>query len=46
MSITRHLQAILVLPFTVAVLVPALLVWSSGADLTWGAIPGDRKSVV
>ena len=40
MSIARHLQAILVLPFTVAVLVPALLVWSRGADLTWGAIPG------
>lgn len=40
MSIARHLQAILVLPFTVAVLVPALLVWSTGAGLTWGAIPG------
>ena len=40
MSIARHLQAILVLPFTVAVLVPALLVWRSGDELTWGAIPG------
>jgi protein-S-isoprenylcysteine O-methyltransferase Ste14 len=36
----RHLAAVLVLPFTVAVLVPALLVSSSGAKLTWGAIPG------
>jgi protein-S-isoprenylcysteine O-methyltransferase Ste14 len=36
----RHLSAILVLPFTVSVLVPALLVLSSGAELTWGAIPG------
>jgi protein-S-isoprenylcysteine O-methyltransferase Ste14 len=40
MSIARHLQAILVLPFTVAVLVPALLVWRGGDELTWGAIPG------
>lgn len=38
--VARHLSAILVLPFTVAVLVPALLVSSSGAELTWGAIPG------
>jgi protein-S-isoprenylcysteine O-methyltransferase Ste14 len=40
MSIARHLQAILVLPVTVTILVPALLVWSSGAELTWGALPG------
>ena len=38
--VARHLSAILVLPFTVAVLVPALLVSNSGAELTWGAIPG------
>jgi protein-S-isoprenylcysteine O-methyltransferase Ste14 len=36
----RHLGAVLVLPFTVAVLVPALLVSGSGAELAWGAIPG------
>ena len=36
----RHLSAILLLPVTVTVLVPALLVSSNGAALTWGAIPG------
>jgi protein-S-isoprenylcysteine O-methyltransferase Ste14 len=39
-SEARHLGAVLVLPFTVAVLVPALLVSGSGAELAWGAIPG------
>ena len=35
----RHLSAILVLPVTVTVVVPVLLVLSSDAELTWGAIP-------
>jgi protein-S-isoprenylcysteine O-methyltransferase Ste14 len=35
----RHLAAILVLPVTVTIVVPVLLVLSSGAELTWGAIP-------
>ena len=40
MSRARHVRAILVLPVTVTVLVPALLVWRSGAEPGWGAVPG------
>jgi protein-S-isoprenylcysteine O-methyltransferase Ste14 len=35
----RQFRAIL-MPFTIAVLVPALVVWRSGDRLGWGAIPG------
>jgi protein-S-isoprenylcysteine O-methyltransferase Ste14 len=40
MSRARHLRAILLLPVTVTVVVPAFLLWRGGDGIGWGAVPG------
>jgi protein-S-isoprenylcysteine O-methyltransferase Ste14 len=39
-SVWRHLRAIALLPATMTVAIPALLVWAYGADGGWWSVPG------
>lgn len=36
----RHVRAIALLPFTVTVVVPMVILWRSGASVGWLAVPG------